>query len=998
MKKYILFSLILASLSYAANVEGEIKVGVDATIGLDGLSDIKTEYKPLFKLALPRENTFDEDVKQIPPARFIEGLGIKSAEEEIQQPIYVKDENEKNTKLGLRYASRAVQIDTTLLDANLKFKDLGMKVGVVIKSRPFKLGQGHRITDINRAYAYLNVNNDYLKLDSKFHIKGNNKETIGLNKFSENGYSQGKVDNQLDLDANVNPIKFYVSPTFGINYSGTLKNAFDYKIKPGLAFNILDNENNKLFIRTSYVYSKNNNDYIINSLENTIKSFTPGNRKVEYYKNWEIGELVLDTEYNKDRTIEGKDGKAAYRYIGTRDIKKGHLSGINGTIRAIGTPTGALYGDRLTTLVIKEGSKRFFEALDNEPSLDHAGETIQRILRKGVVDARDLWVGNLIKKIKLLNGIPTISGVASNKEFQEGMVKYVVDLLGIKQKGQNEVSDFYFTHLIPREYRKDIGDIFIDIPYEDSKANIEYRNKYPNDTEIIVQNVEVENNKTFEETNNKTFEEDNNKIVKFGSTRKEKNKLSILDDANNSIVNNGINETFIDDVDKVVDAINKGIGSVILSALRGEVNRLNNYLGEGKLFNVLVYDSDNSPLLDMFAGVQINRSESEELSKEYLRVLKDEYLIGDFQSLNQDRYNRVNEKSKNSHGFELELNYRNKKFPLNLTLNYEYGKSTASSSGKRVLVGKEARNKSLGDYFLILRQPNGQKFEKMISDSDITGNYRNGLDMRTLVLSTTNEFLSNETIVNNDMKFNLNYDGDKLKVNTGVNLGVDNIEYISKNKEKIHYNTVTWRWIIASNWAKDENKYVDYNGIFDTEIKYNRISINPYFDISYLARPTSWLEFNPRFMYSGNYILNQYKGIKGAKYEEGDEGENTELKEIKIWAFQRDDNNNLLKLEIARPTGDEYYDNLKGGESVDISKISKYAIGDEPSLNFKQELQGGKSKWIELESAVAVGLDTYLVFGNKFRIGYHLLVPAIFKGEKFDGFFVRNGLSLSYKF
>lgn len=974
MKKYLIVSIFLASILNAMDIEGEIKIGGSASFGVDGVSRFVKDRKVLLKLALDRENILDESIAKIPKAKFLDD--IKKANSNVGNDS--ETENKKSEYKESIFL-KSLQIDRTLLDASLKFKDIGTKVGLVVKSRPYKYGQAHNLGDINRVYLYANVNTDYLKLDSTLYLEGYNKETLGLNVYSEEGYRDKKTKGQLDLKSSITPIpKFIVTPVLDIDYSGKLDKVYDFDVKLGGRVNLIDTDDNLITFTGKYTYGKNKAGYVIDNLEKDIKSFGYGNTEVEYYKNWEIGELTLDTEYNKDKTIEGKDGKAAYRYIGIKDLNKGHLTGLNGSIRAIGTPTGALYGDRVTTLVIKEATDTLFKKLQY-------GNELRNIMIDGI------GIISSISNRNAINDIPNISKVILSKDYKEHMIRYVSGLYGIKLKGDDEVSDFYFTHLAPKSIRNLLVGTLIDVPYEDSKANKDYLSSLENSSDSESLSNEGGENSTGNETA-VVYQEDENKVISFGSTAKNEKKINLIDDTKNTIFGNEINQDLVTTIDKAIEDINKGAITTLFSYFSGNISKLGEYLGKGKLFQLLLEEPEKLSMLDMYAGLQINKSESEYVGEKYYKELSKYFETVKY--LDEIQRN----KNLNTQGFEGELKYRYKKAPFNISLKYSNNNSTANSYGSKQYTGNDAKLHSSEEYILVLKQPNGQKFEKIESRKGIFGgSYKDGMDDRVKYLNTNIEFKSLENVFNNKIEFNTNYDGEKLKINTGINLDINNINYTSLGKEVLNYNTktITWGGFFGNTEIVSEEADKNYTKINKFDINYSRLALKPYFNISYIFTPYNWLELIPKFSYEGNYTYVNYKSIKGSSQID-DETPVEYNGEVSV--FKRDENNLLIKSDVSDLTGDTYFDSLSEGDSVDISKISKYIIGNNPDKYFQKETTNPKSNWSSLQSSFVVGLDSYVLLGNNFKIGYHLLIPTIFKGNNLDGILLKNGISLTFKF
>lgn len=1004
MNKILLASLILACISYSIEVETEIKVGANATWGADGIAYPYSHLSNMLRISLPRENTFDEKWPEIPDFTPNDNgnnnsgssnnagnteTGANTAQP--SKPIYVDSQTEKDILLSKRYLSRGIQFDKTLLDANVKIKDYGTKFGVVVKGRPNRYDQGWSLFDVNRAYFTLDVDTDPVKLNSVLYLKGYEKGTPGLNRFSEEGYRDPKKHGQLDVKASITPFKFIITPDVDLEYKGTLKEHFDYKLKPGFKLNIYEDDNNEISVSTKMQILKNNNEDVVNYLSDDIAFLSPGNREIEYFKNWEIGKLILDETYNKDKTILGKDGKAAYRYIGQRDPKLGHLSGLNGSIRSIGTPTGSLYGESFFEKATKAVLNKAIDNLEKDSTLSSLTNDLRDEVKQGGFGffGKSIFIGKYVFKTEKLKN--EVNKILENKNGEydkivEPIINEIFAMTKIDNKGN--LSDFNAIHYIPREYRSWLGNTLPEIPYEDSIANKEKRKNEAPEREVIVGkdpsktqvNPGIPGNSGENPIDSKptVYPEDTNKTEVLGSNKENKGKTYVAQDSRRSI--------FASELKNPLDNL-----ATLIKSASGNKNWFNLIFKGNDLFNNLFYNSNGKSLMskmlynseelssfDMFSSLQISESESDKRSREYK-----EYLGGYLATIKNannklEGYKVTENKPSILTGYDFSINYKNKKVPLSIKFNALWN-------------GSERTSEIVTDYTL-------NKSDKSLRDI--------GKDSYLEYLVTTKKIAerdqvkyefkgmanTKETTSHHNLDFGLKYDDNKLKVETSINTDINHIHFSSSEDEIMKYT-----YEKHSFWSTS-SKTESMEMVHKLNASYTNYIFKPSLNLSYIAEPNKYFELVPKLLYEGKFEYKQYEKIEGAEYLKSDEGkDNSKLTELKIDVFKRDENNKLIKAQNAPKTGNEEFDKLEAGSSVDISKYSKFIFTD-IEKTFEKEKQVGKSRWKDPVNIFVPALDVYYKPLDFVKLGYHFLMPVVLKGKNIDGFFIRNGLSVTVHF
>ena len=1017
--KYLLLLSLISYLSHSLDINTEINVGGSAAWGGDGISYGFNHLPNVLNVALPRENTFDESDPQIPsftvesrtpsPKSTIT-WDFNSNSPNKKKPIYVPSGTDQDIELSKRYVSRGVTIDKTLLDAKIKLKenDNNAEFGLMIKGRPHRIDQNFSLFDINRSYMYAKVNTKPIKLDSTMYFIGYENGTPGMNRFSENGYRDPKKNGQLDLSSSITPLNTIISPIVDLEYQGTILNHDKYAFKPGVSLNFNINDNINLTVSAKYLIGDNNQNRVFNDFKKDIRAMAPGNYKIEYFKKWEIGELELDKEYNKDKTILGKDGYAAYRYIGKRDIKKGTLTGLNGSIRAVGEYTGALYGQTFLDKAINIGIEKVTSTFDKDSALSRISDEFKNLVYKKhknngwevfKAGVRELFKGDFSKLDKEINDLMSNKNGGWDKLVNSLGYEFLSNL-DEDDEWKNPVSDFYATHYIPREFRKYMGDFLPKIPYEDSEANINFRKGQLEEGDVIV--GEDPNAPKKDKPNTtpskpiipKIYEDDPNKVKLLGSSKLDKNQITVWHDSRRAAVHAEFNPLF-NDLSSLIQKIGRKEGFISLA--KGAMSIFRDLLSSNNpnpLLLKLINESETLSAFDMYAGLQINQSESRFRDKDFSKLLLNTYLKDLNEALNgNDKYTISNEKPKISKGFEINSELKTKN--INLKIDFKNRKyiDKENIEGKYI-INREKWTSPLTDLY----KPHFLNYiVNTIGDREfLHKRYRFDTKINTNSILNQNIINTQFNYINNniDMGISLGYIQDNIHFDS---IETDYLKYFYHNAGTIDGKT----WIHPHTRPSQSKEFpgtmensVEY--ITKTNIDYTRHILTPKFDINIKNNLTSWLESNVFLGWEGLYRYIDYKDVSATRYVNKN-GINKEPEPIKLMVFKRDKNGLLIKSKNAPKTGNEEFDNIPAGSSIDISKYSKYLI-DDIENTFEKEEKTGVSRWDISKNYFKFGTNMYIYPTNNIKIGYHLLIPISFKGVDIDGFFIRNGLSLGFVF
>ena len=327
-KKYLIIALILASNSFALDIEVESRIGGSISTGIEGL-DINVDKLKMYKMLKDRENIYSEDkstavddfvsnIRKIRKQFSNNNSNNGNADNNQNNQDANKEDDKKINKLEL-----PIFFDVTLGDVKINIKDYDTKIGVKLYSEPKNMGNIDKPTKVRIS---LDVDKDYLKMNNNMYFKGYSEKISGLDKFRYDDTIGNKKDFLFESKGTISPFNMELKPelSYSIDSIGNLE------IKPSIKYSLINNNNNEIMdITTSYRYSNYEDDLLaVDEFKKDLINLSPGVDKVEYFKNWELNE--------------------------ERNIRKGYLNGKKGSIRAIGNPTGILYGENIFKYIINE--------------------------------------------------------------------------------------------------------------------------------------------------------------------------------------------------------------------------------------------------------------------------------------------------------------------------------------------------------------------------------------------------------------------------------------------------------------------------------------------------------------------------------------------------------------------------------------------------------------------------------------------------------------------
>ena len=144
-KKYLIIALILASNSFALDIEVESRIGGSISTGIEGL-DINVDKLKMYKMLKDRENIYSEDkstavddfvsnIRKIRKQFSNNNSNNGNADNNQNNQDANKEDDKKINKLEL-----PIFFDVTLGDVKINIKDYDTKIGVKLYSEPKNMG------------------------------------------------------------------------------------------------------------------------------------------------------------------------------------------------------------------------------------------------------------------------------------------------------------------------------------------------------------------------------------------------------------------------------------------------------------------------------------------------------------------------------------------------------------------------------------------------------------------------------------------------------------------------------------------------------------------------------------------------------------------------------------------------------------------------------------------------------------------------------------------
>lgn len=398
MKKYIILSMIISSIAVSKDIEGRVNIGASASFGIEGLSSINIDKMgtiQMFKTKVDAPTTnnlqnFVDSIEKIDNKEKNNNNTNNSGNNNNNNNTLQKPNKKVEPKQLLKkLILRGIQLDSTLFDGYIKMNKIGTTLGAKVYGKTSRIGEDINIYKVGKAKVFLNIDNNKFKSNNTLYITGYDKKNIGLDKYRVEDSAEDKSNMQFDSDGVISPFETKVKPELA--YRVSLGKRKEFLLAPGISTNLIDNDKHRLNLTANYYISNYKADkFDIDEVKYDLQDLAPGKQEVEYFKNWELG---------KERNIE-----------------EGILDGNNGSIRSIGHPTGALYGESVVSYAMNKAYDYLIRHSDEAG--DKLGKIVDRIRNKN-------------KKARL----DDIIDLADEKRQKE--------LIGLKDK----FPDMYYTFL-----------------------------------------------------------------------------------------------------------------------------------------------------------------------------------------------------------------------------------------------------------------------------------------------------------------------------------------------------------------------------------------------------------------------------------------------------------------------------------------------------------------------------------------------------------------------
>lgn len=995
MKKAIILLTLLCSLSFSSEnnenekiISGEIEIQGSANFGVEGTRDTSGMLPSLIFMLIPSFNPLDESVKTpIDFSKAFESSDTSSSgENKNSNSSTTTTTKSKKPKTLLPYPYKSWYTDeekvaiallrntefNKSINAKIKINPINLSVGTIIKTTPSRVSQKQSFLEVNKALAYLDIDNKDIKVHADLFIKGYTDGVVGFNRYIEGRNLSPKKDGQIDIYANIGYDILAIRPELNISY---VDREVDLIGKIGNSKSVASG----FSLSALAQYSNMKNKYWID-VDKDIEGMAPGRRSLDWFKEWEIGELKLDESYNKNNSKEGKNGYAAYRYIGIRDISNAQVTGLDGSLRIVGQSTGALYGYSAPEYVMYAIKSKIIPYIFNPTSVEAIN---------GYISDKSSII-NLLKLVSDKEAFQKINRLTTDKSMQEEVINLIADdifgRLGVKREGA--VSDFYITHVFPRELRKMLPNLFNPIPYEDTETNKRYMETDWVDFPFIsIPTVTTTSpkekaivDKVVKEIGSYPDDPDRYSLIEFGSTALVKKVMFIFHDFNNAMNTDDtrkIAEGVIDLVKAFMD-IKKGAN--IKNVFEG-LKQAYLFLDELEMIRRALDKPETLDFFDILQGTHIAETEYDAIKRMYMDPVK--MLV--------DKNNPpklISESLGDVVGGGLSFSFDSEDDKLKFNLESIYR--------------KQYRNG------LYENRPKTAFSNKELED------FRNVFDYAKTFNNSFTRIDKKEQQETVDTKLKLIYDTEGFKANLNLGYAYNKISSERDVKDILKFiDRSDYNHEVSMLANKVEMNYVrnDFNIGLNLVHKYEK-KIGEEISISLSTKLNYFLNIN--YYEYGKFTIKKYA-------ERGIEYPNAEEEEVRLEIFSRGKNNGLIKKETTdkNRTGNPEFDNLPEGTEIDISKYSKYLFtksqhddftareyADDNSKPyytsimenyFKKEKVGGRNSIMVPLHIIEPGFDLKLKL-KSYTFAYDFLLAVQFKDNAFDGVMVRQTLSLKYEF
>ncbi len=431
MKKYItIMAIILTSVGFAnEEYEGKVKFGFSASYGIEGL-DFNINQGHIIKTLLPRKNIYNEEVPKngsifVSKVNYVVNTfkPLFDNDQITIKPGAIQIGTGKKQNI-MDFAKKTVKrgglLDVTLFDGEIKAKKIYTTFGAKLYGTTTRIGETNNLHKVDKAVLYTKTDTDKVQVENDLYIKGYDKENVGLDKFRVEDNRSGKSNMQFESKGKIVPFDYIISPELAYNVTFA-KDKKEILFAPGITFDIVKNANERLNVSGVYHFSNYNADkFSIEDLKKDIPKLAPGENKVEYFKNWELAEK--------------------------RSIENGTLTGRKGSIRAVGLPTGTLYGKPILKYAFDKGYSAMLNELGEEIS-----PKIKNLIEKDSITINDIKDLSQSDFNKLVEKFGKLNSIDALLEHFSPYIEESFEEIGLKD--DEEVSSYYLTNMMPKEFR-----------------------------------------------------------------------------------------------------------------------------------------------------------------------------------------------------------------------------------------------------------------------------------------------------------------------------------------------------------------------------------------------------------------------------------------------------------------------------------------------------------------------------------------------------------------
>lgn len=974
MKKYIILSMIISSIAASKDIEGRVNIGASASFGIEGLSSINIDKMgtiQMFKTKVdaPTTNNLQNFVDSIEKIDNKEKNNNNSNNNNNNSNNNTTTSQKPNKKvepkqLLKKLILRGIQLDSTLFDGYIKMNKIGTTLGAQVYGKTSRIGEDINIYKVGKAKVFLNIDNNKFKSNNTLYITGYDKKNIGLDKYRVEDSAEDKSNMQFDSDGVISPFETKVKPELA--YRVSLGKRKEFLLAPGISTNLVDNDKHRLNLTANYYISNYKADkFDIDEVKYDLQDLAPGKQEIEYFKNWELG---------KDR-----------------DIENGILDGKNGSIRSVGHPTGALYGES----VVSYAMNKAYNYLND---ISKSNDAVKKLIE-------------IVGRIRNENGKASLKDITdlASEEMQK-------ELIGLKDK----FPDMYYTFL---------DDALLELGVTSGNREI---SSYHLKQYIPLHSLDyiLPQQQNIKEANTKdrsviTESEKSNKFGELEYLFPQENLKGVT-----SIVENIKFIDSIKDVEGIIKKVNNEIdffvnlseeikneqnGGVKLKKIIGKISGISSnfdslkdkIISDRKKIETTVDESikmleklskENGKNKEVEETIEYLKSRQRALNKSFDLMEKGIVKEGmkDLESTIKDELKKV--------GKEAEKKWEETKCWFKLS----------EECSKRIAKIEEEK-KELQDNINNRTQKYTDIFDTIGSFKDVDKNYKQRFDNVVGILGTkiikdaTDIIFEPEKIPNFDMLLGLNivksehdavkydYETKMLKIlddskyavhNGGVGQGLNiNLRYDNKvkpiylntNVDMLHYSNVNNhmnRVVLSNELGYTPNKFdfvaktdLTYKDIMLNDLAYSKLNADLDLSLKFKlrSRNSKWL-LRPGIEYVGNY---EYVNTKNS------------VEPVEI--FKRDKNGNLI-------------DNK--GNSVDITKESRYKSKYGKNLKevFKHQSVTYSKKWLKPTHTIIPSVDIIYMPTKNIDISYGVIVPVKFIGKDFDGIMIKNKVGLGIKF